>query len=135
MSSLQILRLASRTQPRSYLQSQFFPRRLPVRLRAPLAAYSSSSTADRDPPKEKQAEKEEHVPAPTKGAHDSETFEEFTDRSGETLTLLLSHECGIFPISAFPTGFKIAQLTDKNFLIVTDMRKNLMASAMFSSSR
>ena len=57
-------------------------------LRAPLAAYSSSSTADQDQSKEKQVEKEAHAPAPTKGAHDSETFEEFTDRSGENSPLI-----------------------------------------------
>lgn len=134
MSSLQIFRLASRTQPRRYLQSQFSPRRSPVIRRAPLAAYSSSSTVDQVQSKDQQVEKEEHAPA-AKGVHDSETFEEFTDRSGETRTLLFSHKCGILYASACATGFGRAQLTDYDLLKFADTRKNSMAFGTFLSSR
>lgn len=79
MSSLQILRLALRTQPRSYLQSKFPPRRMPVVVRAPLTAYVSSFTADREKLKDTPVDKD--GPSPVgKTVHDTETFEEFTAR-------------------------------------------------------
>ena len=100
MSSFQLLRLGSRIQPRSYLQSQFSPRRLPVIVRAPLAAYSSTFTADRDQLKDKPVDKDGQAPV-GKTVHDSETFEEFTDRSGETRIVFSSRESRDSSISAF----------------------------------
>jgi hypothetical protein len=79
MSSLQILRLAARTQPRSYLQSQFPPRRVPAVVRAPLTAYVSTFTADREKLKDAPVDKDGQSPV-GKTVHDTETFEEFTAR-------------------------------------------------------